>query len=124
MRLLSTLNHNEKLMRLQNSASHVVCHEKFSFIILSIALSAHPRLHILVCTSLPLPQAGPAAAVQVFVWSQPDTKGSDPSQNSVPEPVWMQFALSTLVVPNVLVKSCLLSFVLKKKEMKWKGKSK
>lgn len=37
-------------MRLQNSASHVVCHEKFSFIILSIALSAHPRLHILALT--------------------------------------------------------------------------
>lgn len=45
MRLLSMLNHHEKLMRLQNSASHVVCQEKFSFINLSIDLCKQPYLY-------------------------------------------------------------------------------
>lgn len=39
------LNRHEKLMRLQNSASHVVCQEKFSFIILSIDSSEQPYLY-------------------------------------------------------------------------------
>lgn len=39
------LNHHEKLMRLQNSASHIVCQEKFSFIILSIDSCEQPYLY-------------------------------------------------------------------------------
>lgn len=113
MRLLSTLNHHKKLMRMQNSASHTVCCEKFSFIILSVASSAHPCLYPRQVLLLP--------CRSVFGVSQTQ-RAQIPSQNPVPEPVWMQVALSTLVVPNVLVKSCLLSFVLKKKEMERENK--
>lgn len=45
VRLLSMLNHHEKLMRLQNSASHIVCQEKFRFIILSIDSCEQPYLY-------------------------------------------------------------------------------
>lgn len=69
VRLLSMLNHHEKLMRVQNSASHVVCQEKFSFIILSIDSCEQPYL---------LHQAAAAAAVGTGVCAgiEPDTEDS------------------------------------------------
>lgn len=72
------LNLHEKLMRLQNSASHVVCQEKYSFIIPPIDSPEQPYLY--------LPQAARAAVgTGMCDGMQADTKGSVvPTQASAP----------------------------------------
>lgn len=68
------LNLHEKLMRLKSSASHVVCQEKFSFIILPIDSSEQPYPHL-----------GQLAVlwVQVFVMGCKQKQRAQPSPPSL-----------------------------------------
>lgn len=68
------LNLHEKLIRLKSSASHVVCQEKFSFIILPIDSSEQPYPHL-----------GQLAVlwVQVFVMGCKQKQRAQPSPPSL-----------------------------------------